>query len=236
MDTADEARDYDSMDHSFVNRLFVDDLLAFIPEDRSKNNISESLRPSTREVESATAAHTVVDLGTGTALIPLELMSRDVQFSSIIACDLSVQMLLLASQHLRQSAHAQTVLPTFCDAKRLPLANHCCDILMSNSIVHHIPSPLDVFHEMRRVLHPDGLLFIRDLMRPANAERVEQFVSTYAGDENPHQQQMFRESLHAALTVDEVKSLLAKSGFNPEWVRATSDRHWTVAGRLSGGK
>jgi hypothetical protein len=28
MDTAEEARDYDSMDHAEVNRRFVDDLLA----------------------------------------------------------------------------------------------------------------------------------------------------------------------------------------------------------------
>ena len=30
MDTPEEARDYDGMDHSEVNQLFVDDLLAFV--------------------------------------------------------------------------------------------------------------------------------------------------------------------------------------------------------------
>ncbi len=103
---------------------------------------------------------------------------------------------------------------------------------MSNSIVHHIPNPLNVFREMRRVVGRNGILFVRDLMRPSNAQEVERIVETYAGGENAHQQKMFRESLHAALTVDEVRDLLVASGFQPSWVKATSDRHWTVAGRI----
>ena len=35
-------------------------------------------------------------------------------------------------------------------------------------------------------------------------ETVRHLVSTYAGDENDHQRQMFDDSLRAALTVDEV--------------------------------
>jgi 2-polyprenyl-3-methyl-5-hydroxy-6-metoxy-1,4-benzoquinol methylase len=101
--------------------------------------------------------------------------------------------------------------------------------VMSNSIVHHIPDPIDVFHEMRRVIRPGGVLFVRDLMRPESNEIVEHFVSTYTVDENAHQQQLFRQSLHAALTVDEVRELLQAANFDPNAVQATSDRHWTIA-------
>ncbi|MEQ9410998.1 MAG: class I SAM-dependent methyltransferase [Fuerstiella sp.] len=217
MDTVAEATDYDRMDHQSVNQAFVDDLLRLV---------GSAARPSARE----NALH-CADLGTGTALIPLELMARPVHFASIIACDLSLEMLKLARQHLRGTPWEQTVLPVFGDAGKLPLADKSCDVVMSNSIVHHIPDPICVFHEMRRIIRPAGFLFIRDLMRPSTASDVEHIVQTYAADENAHQQQMFRQSLHAALTVDEVAAMLAESGFSAQMVAATSDRHWTVAGR-----
>lgn len=53
MDTPEEALAYDSMDHADVNRVFVDDFLAADPE-----------------------AGEILDLGTGTALIPIELCRR----------------------------------------------------------------------------------------------------------------------------------------------------------------
>ena len=215
MDTVEEAVDYDSMDHGQVNRQFVDDLLAFC----------------SCAAGGTTLQGTILDLGTGTALIPLELLSRGCVSASILASDLSLEMLRLADRHVRQNGHSRSVLPLFSDAKTLPLGDASCDVVMSNSIVHHIPSPLDVFREMRRVIRPGGTLFVRDLMRPASDAQVEHFVVTYAGEENEHQKQMFRQSLHAALTVEEVRQFLAESGFNPDWVAASSDRHWTIAGR-----
>ena len=44
--------------------------------------------------------------------------------------------------------------------------------------------------------------------------------------------QMFADSLHAALTVAEVAELLQQVGLPAEWVRATSDRHWTISGTV----
>ena len=42
---------------------------------------------------------------------------------------------------------------------------------------------------------------------------------------------MFADSLHAALTLDEVRALVAALGFDPAGVRQTTDRHWTWAAR-----
>jgi ubiquinone/menaquinone biosynthesis C-methylase UbiE len=215
MDTIEEAVDYDSMDHSAVNQLFVKDLLNVI--DRNGNNQDQADRT------------TVLDLGTGTALIPLQLLKSQPLLSPILACDLSLEMLNLARQHVQRQHLQVSILPIYCDCKRLPLSTASVDIVMSNSIVHHIPDPIDVFHEMRRVIRPGGVLFVRDLMRPESNEIVEHFVSTYTGDENAHQKQLFRQSLHAALTVDEVRELLQAANFDPNAVQATSDRHWTIA-------
>lgn len=211
MDTVDEAVDYDAMDHADVNRSFVDDLLAAWPE--------QSLRGCS-----------VADLGTGTALIPLELFRRQSDVGQVLACDLSLEMLKIADGHI-QKAGASCIQTVFCDCKKLPMPDASQDLVVSNSIVHHIPEPERVLSEAVRVLKPGGLLFIRDLMRPESEEQVEAFVQTYTGDENAHQQQMFRQSLQAALTVAEIADMLSILGVPPEAVAANSDRHWTICYR-----
>lgn len=222
MDTVQEAVDYDSMDHSAVNRQFVLDLQQFV-------------KATQHPVLNLASSH-ILDLGTGTALIPLELLRSTQTPAKVLACDLSMEMLKLALRHISNANMSEHLFGIYCDCKRLPVADWMCDLVMSNSIVHHIPNPLDVFLEARRVLKPGGLLFVRDLLRPESEERVERLVRQYAGDENADQQQMFRQSLHAALTVAEVSSLLAAAGLlppvvsgQPAAVMATSDRHWTVA-------
>lgn len=72
-------------------------------------------------------------------------------------------------------------------------------------------------------------MFIRDLMRPSSEEQWQELVQTYAGEETEYQRKMFADSLHAALTVEEVQALVAELGAPAESVQATSDRHWTWA-------
>ena len=66
-------------------------------------------------------------------------------------------------------------------------------------------------------------------MRPQDAETLEALVLTYTGKESEYSQQLFRDSLHAALSLDEIRDLVASLGFDPNSVQATSDRHWTWA-------
>ncbi|MEP3479870.1 MAG: class I SAM-dependent methyltransferase [Fuerstiella sp.] len=212
MDTADEAVDYDAMDHREVNRRFVDDLL---------------LRWKHADLCRSVAGISVTDLGTGTALIPLEIFQREPTIGKLIACDLSMEMLKIADQHI-QNVGADCIQTLFCDCKQLPIANHSQDMVISNSIVHHIPEPESVLREAIRVLKPGGLLFVRDLMRPEANRQVEHFVQTYAGNDNADQQQLFRQSLHASLTVKEVENMLAKFNVPAQCVAASSDRHWTI--------
>ena len=211
MDTAIEAVDYNSMDHSHVNRVFVDDLLTAL----------------TSVPQSPDGAWQIFDAGTGTALIPLELMSRSVK-AIITASDLAEQMLIVGRENVRTAGLTDSICLVLSDCKQLPEADATYHVVMSNSIVHHIPEPLAVLTEMWRVLTPHGLLFVRDLMRPVDLPTLDHRVQTYAGEANEHQQQMFRDSLHAALTISEVRDLLEKVGIPRDAVRATSDRHWTI--------
>lgn len=213
MDTEEEARDYDAMNHAEVNRRFA---VEFLDVWRGEGGQPE-------------AAH-ILDVGAGTAQIPI-VLANEYENCRITAIDLAEEMLKVARRNVEQAGLSERVNLELVDAKRMPYEDESFEAVISNSIVHHVPAPRDVFREMVRVLKPGGVLFVRDLLRPESEETVEHLVKTYAGGENAHQQQLFRQSLHAALTVGEVRELLVAIGLPGEWVRATSDRHWTVCGR-----
>ena len=101
--------------------------------------------------------------------------------------------------------------------------------MISNSIIHHIPDPATTVSEMMRSTREGGAIFVRDLMRPGTAKEVDTLVETYAAEESEYSRRLFGESLHASLTLDEMKQLVAQFGSSPDSVTATSDRHWTWA-------
>jgi ubiquinone/menaquinone biosynthesis C-methylase UbiE len=204
MDTPEEAHDYDTMDHTTVNRVFVADFLAACP----------------------TAGPSLLDVGTGTAQIPIELC-RQLPQVHVTAIDAAAHMLAIGEKNVRRAGLEQRIGLQCCDAKKMPFHDGAFTAIVSNSIVHHIPEPLAVLREMCRVVAPQGVLFVRDLLRPHDDAAVGHLVQTYAGDANAHQRQMFEDSLRAALTLDEVRAMVAQLGFEPATVRRNSDRHWT---------
>jgi ubiquinone/menaquinone biosynthesis C-methylase UbiE len=220
MDTEEEAHDYDAMDHSAVNARFCDDLLS-------------QLSPDAR-------ARRVLDVGTGTALIPIELARRAPE-ATIVALDLAEHMLALARRNVELAGLGGRIELARRDAKSAGYPPGSFDVVMSNSIVHHIPDPSRVLAEMWVLTAEGGLLFVRDLLRPETESRVRALVDAYA-DVDPalegaeraraeRQRALFEASLRASLTPAEVEALVAPLGIAETCVQVTSDRHWTLAAR-----
>ncbi len=206
MDSPEEAREYDGMDHSEVNRRFASDLLA------------------------AGAAGDMLDLGTGTAQIPIEVLRQEAE-GRIMAADVAAAMLEVAHYNVHVAGFPDRIQLDLIDAKALHYRDGMFDVVMSNSLVHHLPDPFPALQEAVRVTRPGGLLFFRDLARPETAEELESLVTQYAGNESEPARRMFAESLRAALRLEEIQQLLADLGFPPESVELTSDRHWTWSAR-----
>jgi ubiquinone/menaquinone biosynthesis C-methylase UbiE len=218
MDSPLEAADYNTMDHSQVNRVFVDDLLAALKR--------SPLPPAASPLR-------ILDVGTGTALIPIELCRRPGRWH-VTAADLAQAMLDVAAENIATAGLDANITPERLDAKRLPFGDGRFDVVMTNSILHHIPAPSECLAEMVRVVAPGGLLFARDLLRPECATELDRLVALYAADANAHQRQMFAASLHAALTLAEVRALAVPLGIATDCVEQTSDRHWTLSWRAKG--
>lgn len=206
MDTEAEARDYDAMDHAAVNRVFVDDFLALRPD----------------------AAGLILDVGTGTAQIPIELCRR-IQLAEVIALDAAAHMIALAERNVIATGLTNRIRPTLGNARATAYPDGHFAAVVSNSIIHHISEPGAVIAEMVRVCRRGGTLFVRDLLRPTDEAELQRLINLYAAGANDHQRQMFADSLHAALTLDEVRALVSRHGFATDTVRQTTDRHWTWA-------
>jgi ubiquinone/menaquinone biosynthesis C-methylase UbiE len=214
MDTEDDASSYDCMDHADVNRRFVEHW--GLACQQTGIFVDAPLR--------------MLDVGTGTARIPIEFC-RTFPHLKIEAIDLAAEMLKLARVNVERAGFADRITLRLVDGKQLPDTDGAYDSVVTNTILHHIPEPLDCFREMVRVLRPGGLLFVRDLMRPASDTEVESLVELHTQGATPSQRQLFHQSLHASLTLEEAREMLQSLQLPREWARATSDRHWTISGR-----
>jgi ubiquinone/menaquinone biosynthesis C-methylase UbiE len=137
----------------------------------------------------------------------------------------------VAAQNIAAANLVSRIALVHADAKSLPFHNDAFDAVISNSIVHHIPNPRDCLAEAVRLTAPGGLLFHRDLARPHDNEALSHVVNTYASEATVYQRRLFAHSLHAALTLDEIRALIATFGVTAETVQMTSDRHWTWTSR-----
>jgi ubiquinone/menaquinone biosynthesis C-methylase UbiE len=221
MDSPRDAADYDSMDHGEVNRRFVADFLAVFRLGGAPLASGPEVEPSVCEI---------LDVGTGTAQIPVQLCRQD-SLPRIAAIDLAPGMLDLARRNVAEAGFADRIRLEQIDAKQLPYTSNRFAAVMSNSIVHHIPAPAVVLSEIVRVAMPGGLLFVRDLVRPPSAEALDRLVEMYAGGASRHQRQLFADSLRAALSLEEVRAMVEPLGCDPKCATLTSDRHWTLSAR-----
>ena len=211
MDTVDEAIAYDKMAHAEVNQKFAADFWEVGYDDQLG------------------ADGEVLDLGAGTGLIPIEICKQAGATRPIrlMAVDLSISMLELARNNVEVANMMDRIQLDCIDAKGIQYQDGRFAAVISNSIIHHIPDPATSLAESVRVTADGGRLFFRDLYRPDSKSELEYLVETYAGQEEAHSQQMFRESLHAALTLAEIQAMVTDLGFDPSTVEMTSDRHWT---------
>ena len=119
-----------------------------------------------------TAGMTVLDYGSGDGYISRGIASK---VEKIIAMDMSESML----DELERKAKAQgisSILKVECEESEVPFRDEKVDLVCASMILHHIELPRNIISEFYRVLKPEGVLFIADLL--------------------PHDDEDFRKSMH----------------------------------------
>jgi SAM-dependent methyltransferase len=214
MDTAEQAAAYAAADFDGPNGLFMDLLrgLARGPLDGAR----------------------ALNLGCGPADITIRFLHAFPK-ATCDALDGARSML----EHAEIALSARPGLAARCrlihdciPSAQLPQAHY--DLILSNSMLHHLHDPQVLWQTVRATAKPGALVLVMDLMRPPSAGWVEALVSTYTGDEPEILQADFRNSLFAAFEPAEVAAQVVEAGLPELEVQVVSDRHLAVSGRLAG--
>lgn len=207
MDTRADAAEYAAIDNRAINALFVEEALAL-----------------------GVRAGRAIDLGTGPGDIALALAQAAPELA-ITAVDLAEHMLALGRARSAALDLAPRIRFVNGDAKATGFPASSFDLVVCNSVSHHIPRPLELFREIRRIVRPGGAILLKDLHRPAARDELDALVALHAGECTDYQRRQFGESLHASLTAGEAAALLIEAGFAAPEVERTSDRHWVFRQR-----
>ena len=210
MDRDDEARAYAVADFVDVNQAFVDRLL---------------------ELAARSEEACALDLGTGPADIPIRVVRRRPDWR-VTGVDVSEAMVAIARKRVVEAGLTESVDLVCCDVKELPLPSSSVDMVLSNSLLHHISDADAFWTEVQRVALPGAVLLVRDLSRPDSEEAARAIVATYAGSEPRLLQEEYYRSLLSAYTPDEVRQQIVAAGLDTLQIEMVSDRHLDVYGRL----
>jgi SAM-dependent methyltransferase len=103
----------------------------------------------------------VLDLGCGPGSNLDRMRRLKLPFARYVGLDLSPTMLMA-----RESSAPDAASFVWGDAHRLPFANGSFDVIVSTWMFSHLPAPLDVVTEARRLLRPGGWLIVACFIRP----------------------------------------------------------------------
>ncbi len=211
MDDLAEAQAYARADFADVNEAFVDRLLDLVPA----------------EPDDVVAA---VDLGTGPGDIPIRIARRCPGWR-ITGVDASEPMIAIATQACRQVDDSRRLCWLVADAADTHLPDKSFDVVLSNSILHHVADPAAFWQEARRIAKPGATWLLRDLLRPADENRVRALVDQYAANESAILREEYYRSLLSAYTAGELRCQLDAAGLQALQVEIVTDRHVDVFGR-----
>jgi ubiquinone/menaquinone biosynthesis C-methylase UbiE len=120
-------------------------------------------------------------------------------------------------------------------AARLPadsLPQESYDLLLSNSLLHHLAEPAMLWSSVRRWARPESAVFVMDLLRPKSQAEARSLVERYASDEPEVLRSDFYHSLLAAYRPDEVSQQLEAGSLGHLELEVVSDRHFIVWGQV----
>jgi ubiquinone/menaquinone biosynthesis C-methylase UbiE len=151
-----------------------------------------------------------LDLGSGPGRIVLKLAAQLPDWG-FVGLDRSPAMVAEARKSLAgQPGLGGRVAFLLADANRLPFPAASFDLVMSNSVLHHLAAPAGALGEMARVARPGAAILLRDLRRPSRLSfplHVRWHGRHYSGV----MYELFCRSVRSAYTGEELEALLRQA-------------------------
>lgn len=207
MDDPKQAEAYAHADFAEENQGFVDRFKEYFPE------FSQGK---------------VLDLGCGPADIPIRF-AKLYPTCQVIGIDASAPMIQLGKQAIKEAGLADRI-TLRCERLEEVAGARIVDAVISNSLLHHLPNPLQFWQKLRQLVKPGAPVLVMDLLRPDSPEAAQAIVDQYAANEPDILRRDFYNSLLAAFTEDEIGSQLARMNLTRLLIDIPDDRHWVVGG------
>ena len=203
MEQKEQAYAYANADFSNSNKLFLEKLFEFC-----------SITDETK----------ILDVGCGDGEIPIEIYKKTK--SKITVLDGSSAMLDEFSKKMSVNNvdDIKIIKRRYEDTH---LSEKSFDILISNSVLHHVKSPKKFWEKSFNLVRQQGQIVLMDLFRPSSEHELLTILDKYGGN-NPVLLNDFENSLRAAYTPYEVECQLSSFPSISSSVKAISDRHFFV--------
>lgn len=172
----------------------------------------------------------ILDLGCGPGDIPIRVARRH-STCRVTGIDASQPMIAYAEQAVQKAGFHDRV-HFLCQRFQDVNLSSPADAMISNSLVHHVPNPLQFWYSLKTLLKPGGRVLVMDLLRPESPEAAQAIVDEQAAGEPELLRHDFFHSLLAAFTEDEVAAQLAELNLSRLMVDVPDDRHWIVYGQV----
>jgi cyclopropane fatty-acyl-phospholipid synthase-like methyltransferase len=207
MDDPKQAEAYACADFAEENQGFVERFKEYFPE------FSQGM---------------VLDLGCGPGDIPIRFVKL-YPSCQITGVDASAPMIQLGEQAVKNAGLADRI-TLRCERYEDVPGARIADAVISNSLLHHLPNPLQFWQKLRQLVKPGAPVLVMDLLRPESPDAAQTIVDQYAANEPESLRRDFYNSLLAAFTEDEIGSQLARMNLTRLLIDIPDDRHWVVGG------
>ncbi len=174
-----------------------------------------------------------IDIGCGPGDVMIRMRKRAPDWE-LFGLDFSIGMLGFANEDAKSRAIAGSSPINWVvgDGKGSGFRPHSFDVLICNSVLHHFDNALLFWKEVKRLVKPQGFVFVRDLRRPQSAKQAQKITKTNVGQESAGLQKHYLSSLHSSYTINEVRAHLQQNDIIGLAVTELEDRYLDVQGRI----
>lgn len=176
----------------------------------------------------------VLDLGAGGGFDAFLAAKQVGQRGKVYGVDMTPEMISKARENASKNGY-KNVEFLLGEIEHLPLPNNAVDVIISNCVVNLSTNKTNVFNEAFRVLKDGGRLAISDMVayKPLPQEMI-------------NDKELYCNCISGAITIDELKNILAKAGFTDiriepqensrmfikDWVPGSDAENYVVSAKI----
>ena len=129
------------------------------------------------QLVSCDSGATAVEIGSGRGVLIPTLLSH---FPSVVVIDVAEEMLRLAGQSIPEGLEDRVSL-IHGDSSSARSAGVKADLIICTMVLHHVPSPADIFRDSAAILKAGGSLIVADLCRHEQTWAIERCGDMWLG-------------------------------------------------------